>query len=131
MNYTRGPWIAEKIFGWGDTLCIRAVGESKPMFHGVRPDAYFTEWLTVVNDDGSTAKILSEEKARAAGLYVATDEIRKQIEDTELANARLIAAAPDMFEALRSLENDAGQIPDFMWNMVQDAVEKAGGKRKT
>jgi hypothetical protein len=46
------------------------------------------------------------------------------------ANARLAAAAPEMFEALRSLENDARQMPDFMWQMVQNAVEKAGGTRK-
>ncbi len=45
-------------------------------------------------------------------------------------NAKLIAAAPDMLEALSSLENDAGQMPDLMWEMVQDAVAKAGGKRK-
>lgn len=51
----------------------------------------------------------------------------------------LIAAAPTMkaeidslkeqrdelLEVLRSLENDAGQMPDFMWDMVQAAIAKA------
>ena len=41
------------------------------------------------------------------------------------ANARLIAAAPDMYDALKSLENDAGQMPPFMWDIVQAAIAKA------
>ena len=43
------------------------------------------------------------------------------------ANARLIAAAPDLLEALENLENDAGQIPQFAWDMVQEAIAKAKG----
>ena len=43
-------------------------------------------------------------------------------------DANLIAAAPDMYEALRNLENDNNQIPDHAWQMVQDAIAKAEGK---
>jgi hypothetical protein len=44
------------------------------------------------------------------------------------ANAHLIAAAPDMIEALENLENDANSIPDHAWKLVQDAISKAKGE---
>ena len=37
----------------------------------------------------------------------------------------LISAAPDMLEALLNLENDDGNIPDTIWDMVQAAIKKA------
>jgi len=41
------------------------------------------------------------------------------------ANARLIAAAPELLEALRNLENDDGSIPAHAWNLIQAAISKA------
>ena len=43
------------------------------------------------------------------------------------ANAKLIAAAPDMLEALQNLENDDNSIPECAWKMVKDAIAKATG----
>ncbi len=43
------------------------------------------------------------------------------------ANAHLMAAAPDLLEALQNLENDDGRIPDHAWAMVQAAIAKATG----
>ncbi len=41
----------------------------------------------------------------------------------------LIAAAPDMLEALENLENDHGKaMPPSAWKMVQDAIKKAKGE---
>ena len=46
-------------------------------------------------------------------------------------NARLIAAAPDLLEALKSLENDFGcrgdGWPDPRWNAARAAIAKAEG----
>jgi hypothetical protein len=43
-------------------------------------------------------------------------------------NARLIAAAPDLLEALKNLENDDGSIPAHAWALVQSAIAKAEGE---
>lgn len=50
-------------------------------------------------------------------------------EDEAEANARLFVAAPDLYEALANLENDAGQIPEHAWKMVQAALKKARGEK--
>lgn len=40
-------------------------------------------------------------------------------------DANLIAAAPDMLEALLSIENDNNQIPAAIWEMRNKAIAKA------
>lgn len=43
------------------------------------------------------------------------------------ANARLIAAAPELLAALESIENDCGHIPGLIWEMRNAAIAKARG----
>ena len=43
------------------------------------------------------------------------------------ADARLISASPDLYEALESIENDDGRIPMEIWNMRNLALAKARG----
>ena len=50
--------------------------------------------------------------------------------DEHEANTYLIAAAPDLYEALRNIENDDGSIPATIWKMAQDAIAKAEGRDK-
>ena len=53
--------------------------------------------------------------------------VHGRTEEEELANAYLIAAAPDLLEALENLENDDNRIPYHAWDMVQSAIAKAKG----
>ena len=41
------------------------------------------------------------------------------------ANAKLIAAAPELLEALMNIENDGNTIPDTIWEMRCNAIKKA------
>jgi len=43
-------------------------------------------------------------------------------------DAHLIAAAPDMYDMLHSIENDANQIPPFLWDKIQSVLAKARGE---
>jgi hypothetical protein len=43
-------------------------------------------------------------------------------------DVHLIAAAPELLEALENLENDDGSIPSHAWYMVQKAIAKAKGE---
>lgn len=45
------------------------------------------------------------------------------------ADAALIAAAPELLEALESIENDDGHIPAPIWEKVCAALDKAKGGR--
>ena len=46
----------------------------------------------------------------------------------EEADANLIAAAPDMLEALENIENDDGSIPAGIWDLAEKAIAKAKGQ---
>jgi hypothetical protein len=46
-----------------------------------------------------------------------------------IANARLIAAAPDLLDLLKTIENDAGQVPGWLWDRIQAAIAKAEGEK--
>ena len=46
------------------------------------------------------------------------------------ANARLIAAAPDMLEVLENIENDDAHIPATIWDLIQKAIAKAKGENQ-
>ena len=44
------------------------------------------------------------------------------------ANAQLISAAPDLFDALINIENDDNRIPSTIWEMRNKALNKALGE---
>ena len=44
------------------------------------------------------------------------------------ANAKLISAAPDLFEALINIENDDNRIPATIWELRNKALNKALGE---
>lgn len=59
--------------------------------------------------------------------YVLPSEIEKfiLIDDKEKTYEELAAMNEELLAALESIENDDGKIPDFMWNIIKSAIEKA------
>ena len=48
-------------------------------------------------------------------------------EEEQKANGALIAAAPELLEALKNIENDDNRIPKTIWDMRNKAIAKAEG----
>ena len=46
-----------------------------------------------------------------------------------LSNCSLIAAAPEMYDFIESIENDLGLLPDFMVKMRAKVLAKARGEQ--
>ena len=44
------------------------------------------------------------------------------------ANAHLIAAAPEMYDMLKTIENDDGSVPGWLWDRIQATLAKARGE---
>lgn len=62
----------------------------------------------------------------AAGLHIAN--MVMQLDDAEPANARLIAAAPDLMEALKNLLSWSERITEFHGAPSQEAARAAARK---
>ncbi|WP_299153122.1 hypothetical protein [uncultured Christiangramia sp.] len=52
------------------------------------------------------------------GGYLICESIANSID------AKLIAAAPKMYEALKSIENDNGNIPEAIWKLRNEAIKE-------
>lgn len=62
-------------------------------------------------------------------LFSAGDNNKESdIDDETEANGCLIAAAPELLEALKNIENDDGSIPAAIWKLRNDAIAKAEGR---
>ena len=48
--------------------------------------------------------------------------ISGRTEEEVNANAKLIAAAPEMLDVLSTIENDNGEIPDWLWKRIKDVM---------
>lgn len=44
------------------------------------------------------------------------------------SNANLIAAAPELLGALKNIENDNNHIPQPIWALVKNVIDKAEGR---
>ncbi len=130
---TKGPWRAEKVHGWSGDLCITAPGESTPILKAIKPKRYFTDYPTRIDEDGEEWTVCSTSAAKQAGNYVATREIEEELDAVEAANMHLVAAAPDLLEALvmvRDADDDSGKdglprIPGAARSKIDRAIAKA------
>ena len=69
-------------------------------------------------------------KAKIQGNVICMAPTRELIESNLnwKANAQLISASPDLFEALLNIENDDNRIPATIWEMRNKALNKALGE---
>ena len=81
------------------------------------PGPWVTEVIDTINGEPAYWHIVQQSTKGVVG----------DVQSVNFADARLIAAAPDLLEALQNLENDDGSIPHHAWAMVQTAIAKATG----
>ena len=101
------------------------------MKHTPGPWHYFQTEVSEYEGGGSrwTVCIPTEYDGDEVAEYLIIAEVAASGDDAvNQADARLIAAAPDMLAALENLENDDGAIPAHAWGLVQAAVKKARGE---
>ena len=71
-------------------------------------------------------RISTENYDVVADVYDGWNSVDKQIDmDICVANAKLIAAAPEMLNVLSTIENDNWEIPDWLWKRIKDVINKA------
>lgn len=56
------------------------------------------------------------------------DDISPGNTDESFANAHLIAAAPEMYDLLSTIESDSNQVPTWLWDRIQQVLAKARGE---
>ncbi len=61
------------------------------------------------------------------GMRIATCPINSGRTNAK-SNANLIAAAPEMYDVLSTIENDDGIIPEWLWDKIQTTLAKARGE---
>jgi hypothetical protein len=87
-------------------------------------------WVVTYNSGGYPAQIMAPNGDTGPGGITSVtrwNAISLPSSIQGFANARLIAAAPDLLEALENLENDNGAIPQHAWALAQAAIAKATG----
>lgn len=97
MEHTKGEWTVRKDGKkkWEIEFSIWAVKKCSLCDHSV------------------DTRIIGDIRESAVGL-----------EEAE-ANAKLIAAAPEMLEVLETIENDANQVPEWLWLRIKAVIKKA------
>jgi hypothetical protein len=98
-HHTPGPWAFSQSTEYGDTRFYVAQADGAPY------TPHYSDVATLI------AETVNDE--------------RKSIQE---ANARLIAAAPELLEALQHLMVAHGEQLDYAFQQAQDAIAKATGE---
>jgi len=96
-KFTTGPWSLNMIYG-----AIRHINKN-------------VEYESFIDEDNSEFQAFQHGKIEFPNVRI------------NPLDANLIAAAPDMYEALKSIENDDNSIPAAIWEMRNRAIAKAEG----
>ena len=140
-KFTPGPWSVESPKGWA-SLCITAPSRDglseRPLATMTKPKAYFTDFPTRIDANGEKWTVCSNPAAEKAGNYVATEEIKEEIDAQQKRDAHLIAAAPELYEALKQArehvhlawlrEGDNSNRAEIALKAVDAALAKARGE---
>ena len=126
---TKGKWEVNSTDG--KYFHVDANGERLLSFY--KPKRYTTDYVTRMDEAGCEITTLSDEVAARHGRYVVTEEVKRQVEKEEEANAYLVAAAPDLLEAAIKAWIILSDIPeevmgDFTKRAavgLRDAINKA------
>ena len=94
-------------------------------------EAKFTKGEWIIGKTEDDYKALSIDIECSGGLTELASisgviDCRYECEESK-ANANLMSAAPNMLEALLSIENDNGAIPEAIWDLRNKAIAKALG----
>lgn len=84
-------------------------------------------WTVEINKSYCEVNCRTESKSLLISSILINEDDDASLSEENKANAKLIASAPEMLEALQNLENDNGQIPSHAWEMVQNAIKRAIG----
>jgi hypothetical protein len=103
-KHTKGPWSLKRVNTSAGT-CFKI---------GVFPSLG-------VYDETSACVYVDNVREPDYGYSLVGDELA--------ANAHLIAAAPELLEALESIENDDRRIPAAIWALRNAAIAKARGEK--
>lgn len=77
-------------------LCL----DGEMLFKAWKPKTYYTDYPTRIDNEGEKWVVCSTKAAQKAGNYVATPEIRAEIDALEKANAEFIVKACNMHNEL-------------------------------
>ena len=83
------------------------------------------EWFSCCTDS-TPHYLFTHEGELTICSFIKNQESGVEYNDEEMkANAKLIAAAPDLLEALLNIENDDNHIPKSIWDLRNKAINKA------
>lgn len=101
-KFTKGPWIGFNNGKWADCGAWSVGNDEASSYSDVAVNAGDMTICLVVSDSWNDEEMES--------------------------NAHLIAAAPDMYDVLSTIENDDGTIPEWLWDKIQITLAKARGE---
>jgi len=83
----------------------------------------FRDEMRVVGD---SKNMLADDVGIIIGCY-SGDKMAEYVLHAINSHDELVQINQDLLNALESIENDAGQVPKFMWDMIQATIAKAKG----